>query len=761
MVPRIVAEALVQIRNPLETILRPGPTAPVTEVVRAIARSVAPLEANVAVPGWLRPEQHRPFRRAVAAVEWHGGALLADPVGSGKTWIALAVAKAVAPNGEVTAVVPAALRNQWRRVVTELDIAATIISHEAVSRGALPAAPGACILIDESHQYRNPGTKRYQYLARWLVGARHVLLLSATPVVNRLEDLAHQLLLAVRDDALIPRGCPSLLTSLMGGRPHPALGDLVLCRPRPASIPRAQRILREPALQAFEIELLERIDALELSTELGTATLIRMVLWRALASSPGALVGALARYLRLLDHARAAAQAGRPATRSAIRAFAGADQEQLLLWELLPTIDGAADLAMADREPLIGALAVARCHAEHPDAKCLELRQALADGAPTIVFTTSRDTLHWLRDRLSVPQLAWVTGASSGIGRIRMARNEVLQWFRPGAPLAPPGQRGPRILLATDVAAEGLDLQAAERVVNYDLPWTSVRLDQRAGRALRMGAARDSVEVVTFQPPAPIEARLRQLPRLEDKRRLTSRAGLDQSGRWLYRWRAELAAWGESDVATAGISVVEGAVTGWLLGLTLDAVPSNAAVQSLPALLLWLGDDGEVCDRPERLDPLLQEVAGRQWRCPTPEERRAAVSVVTPVVAAMLKRATGLAWQGGMLSPKQRRLARRVRRLGAATAARRDRAGVALLDQALAWLGGGVSAGEDALIRDISDLGPTGLLAVLPRLLTRPRQRLTLLPRLAGVVRVTSFSGCQPSIPSCSISTEPSSIQSS
>ncbi|MBI3746094.1 MAG: hypothetical protein HY264_06140 [Chloroflexi bacterium] len=46
-------------------------------------------------------------------------------------------------------------------------------------------------------------------------------------------------------------------------------------------------------------------------------------------------------------------------------------------------------------------------------------------------------------------------------------------------------------LLASDVAAEGLNLQRAGRIVHYDLPWTAVRLEQRDGRALRQGEGSD------------------------------------------------------------------------------------------------------------------------------------------------------------------------------------------------------------------------------------------------------------------------------
>lgn len=749
-----MAEALVEIGDPLETVLAPGPAAPVAEVVRALARSAAPAEADLAPPEWLRPEQRRPFRRAVAAIRWHGGALLADPVGSGKTWIALAVSAALAPEVGAVAVVPAVLREQWRLTSGRLGIPLTIVSHEAVSRGRLPEVDCGCVLIDESHHFRNPGTRRYDHLSRWLVDQRQVLLLSATPVVNRMDDLAHQLLLAVRDDALITRGCPSLFVSLTHGDPHPALGDIVLCRPRPTAMPAAGLGSFEPSLEPLELEMLEAIDRLVLSRDRGIAALVRTVLWRALGSSPGALAGAVSRYLRLLDHAGHAADSGRRATRSAIRAFAGADQEQLLLWALLPPAEGPADLALEDREALVNLVSMAQSHTAGPDSKCAALARLLNDGAPTIVFSTSRDTIHWLRTRLGDSRPAWVTGDGAGIGATRLPRRDVLTWFRPDAPLAV-ASHGPRLLLATDVAAEGLDLQAAERVVHYDLPWTSVRLDQRAGRALRLGAARDRVEVLTFRLPAMIETRLRQLARLTEKAGLTRQAGLDHDGRQLFRWIAELAEWGEQGAATAGIAVAEGAEPGWLVGLGADATTENGPVRTMPASLLWIGDDGEVSGSPDRLETLLHELACRRWRAPAAGERRAAFRAMAPVVRSVLRQAASVAWRGARISREQRALAGRLRRLGAALARRRDREGLALVDRALDWLGGGLSAGEAALVRDAEGLGPTRLFTLLRQLLASPRHRVTLVPRLTGVVRVTSFSECQPSEPCCSTSTAP------
>jgi superfamily II DNA/RNA helicase len=55
-------------------------------------------------------------------------------------------------------------------------------------------------------------------------------------------------------------------------------------------------------------------------------------------------------------------------------------------------------------------------------------------------------------------------------------------------------------LIATDMAAEGLNLQRAGMVIHYDLPWNPVKLDQRNGRAHRIGQSRPSVRAIYFLP---------------------------------------------------------------------------------------------------------------------------------------------------------------------------------------------------------------------------------------------------------------------
>lgn len=224
--PRLVAEALERSVDPVATALRAGPPAPVASVARGIAVSLLPAESAVEPPEWLRPAQHVPFRRVIHAIDRHGGALLAQPVGSGKTWMALAIALQRNEGGVITVLAPTPLLSHWRRTATTLRADVLVHSHARASRGSLPRLTGV-VIIDESHHFRNPLTRRYATVAPMLVG-HTTLLLTATPVVNRLDDLAAQLRLVVRDDALAASGVGSLALMLGSGLGHPALSDLVI-----------------------------------------------------------------------------------------------------------------------------------------------------------------------------------------------------------------------------------------------------------------------------------------------------------------------------------------------------------------------------------------------------------------------------------------------------------------------------------------------------------------------------------------------------
>jgi hypothetical protein len=698
-----------------------------------MARSAAPREAEVESPSWLRPEQMVQHRRAVAAVRHHRGMLLADPPGSGKTWIALATARSFDGGAPVAVVAPAILHRQWTLAAERTGTVLSFMSHESVSRGGLPDDRASFVVVDESHRFRTPGTRRYRTLAPWLVGRRGMLL-SATPVVNRLDDLAHQLLLFLRDDALLGSGCASLKAALIAKTPPGALGEVVIRREGVEGLPSAlHRDVRPPPGPGFN-ELLRGIGRLRLSCEPGVAALLRLALFRALASSPAALAGALQRHLRILDHADAARAAGKSVSRATLRRLVGAEPEQFLMWELCTDPGEAIDLDAGDRPELEGLVTKARRVGSGMGraGPIRELRRVLDDRAPAVVFTTSRDTLAWLRHSLSDLTAGWVTGDGAGIGRSRLPREAVLQWFGPGTS-PPPGMRIPHLLLATDVAAEGLDLQRARRVVHFDLPWTDVRLEQRAGRSRRIGASAETVEIVTFLPPRRLERRIRQTERLEEKRSLRTRAGLDARAPWLFGWRSSLAAWGGRAATAGGHAVVRGTEPGWLVGIS--CTPHGSALA--PASLFWFGDDGSETDDPSLTVPRLLRAAnappcsaGLDWFQLLPRLIRRA--------RQFLGESAGAVWRLAPARGVERDLLHRLEQMARDAATRRDREQFRRLESVLEVVGGGLSAGETALVERAAALPGS---AILQGLQSLPGRAPPLLPQpvTTGIVRVASF----------------------
>ena len=108
-----------------------------------------------------------------------------------------------------------------------------------------------------------------------------------------------------------------------------------------------------------------------------------------------------------------------------------------------------------------------------------EMRDRAGQRRKLIVFTEQRDTLNYLRARI-----ADLLGDPEAIviihgGTNRDERRKVQERFRQ--------DKDVRVLLATDAAGEGVNLQNANLMVNYDLPWNPNRIEQRFGRIHRIG----------------------------------------------------------------------------------------------------------------------------------------------------------------------------------------------------------------------------------------------------------------------------------
>ncbi|BAO84224.1 superfamily II DNA/RNA helicase, SNF2 family [Serpentinimonas maccroryi] len=108
-----------------------------------------------------------------------------------------------------------------------------------------------------------------------------------------------------------------------------------------------------------------------------------------------------------------------------------------------------------------------------------EMRDSVGRQRKLIIFTEHRDTLNYL-----VTKIRGLIGSEEAVVMIhggvrREERRKVQELFR-NDPTA-------RVLVATDAAGEGVNLQNANLMVNYDLPWNPNRLEQRFGRIHRIG----------------------------------------------------------------------------------------------------------------------------------------------------------------------------------------------------------------------------------------------------------------------------------
>ena len=119
-----------------------------------------------------------------------------------------------------------------------------------------------------------------------------------------------------------------------------------------------------------------------------------------------------------------------------------------------------------------------------------------------IVFTEPRDTLNYLADRIRTrlgrPEAVVII--HGGIGR--EDRRKAVEAFTHDKEVL--------VLVANDAAGEGINLQRAHLMVNYDLPWNPNRLEQRFGRIHRIGQRRRfAIAGISSQP---IRARARSIP---------------------------------------------------------------------------------------------------------------------------------------------------------------------------------------------------------------------------------------------------------
>ena len=462
----------------------------------------------------LRRDQIDTVRRVRSMVRLEGGCLLADDVGTGKTYVALAIAKGWR---QPLVIIPASLRSTWEGAMRRAGVPCAMVTHESLSRGTMPAGSFDGIVVDESHRFR-PTSNRHATLAR-LAWRSPLLLLSATPLQNRARELAALIALFIGERAYALE--PATLTRWVVR----ASADIDQTLPTVAP---PQWL--EPDVNDGEV--LEALLALPPPPRAADAgdggALLLLSLVRAWASSRAALLSTIRRRRRSLVALEQCHAEGRLPTRRELASWRGDEAVQLGFPTLLAA--GMTDVeAGAERGQAIeaerDALDIVTRTIERggdPDAMRVHVLREICDrhrDAAVLAFSQSATTVRaYFAAMRSDSGVGMLTASEARIASGRLSRDELLARFAPLAQgaSAPHARERVTLLLATDLLSEGVNLQDASVLVHLDLPWNPARLAQRLGRLRRPGGA-NQVTTYVMAPPARSGLLLRAEARLREK----------------------------------------------------------------------------------------------------------------------------------------------------------------------------------------------------------------------------------------------------
>jgi superfamily II DNA/RNA helicase len=199
-----------------------------------------------------------------------------------------------------------------------------------------------------------------------------------------------------------------------------------------------------------------------------------------------------------------------------------------------------------DLDQIVQFIAEARKFEPKHDDKLKKLIRLLKskelDGEKVLIFTEFADTARYLKGQLD---RAGIDGVSQVDSATKANRADVIKRFAPyynglsSGELADKGHTEIRVLISTDVLSEGLNLQDASRMINYDIHWNPVRLMQRIGRVDRrmnpavearlvadhpgIAKSRGKVSFWNFLPPDELNAILTLFAKVSQKTLLISK----------------------------------------------------------------------------------------------------------------------------------------------------------------------------------------------------------------------------------------------
>ncbi|MDY0323665.1 MAG: SNF2-related protein [Candidatus Carbobacillus sp.] len=429
------------------------------------------------------PHQLDVARRVI--FEMHGRAILADEVGLGKTIEAGLILKEYLLRRMVKRVlilVPSSLVLQWQRELWQkfeipampvkkahtweaydLLIASLDMAKRSPHREIVLKQHYDLVIIDEAHKLKNPKTQNHQFVQA--LKKKYFLLLTATPVQNdirelyRLVDLLRPGHLGIPDE-FAREFIVGKRTVKNADRLKTSLGKVMIRNRREdhlKTLP-SRRVITIPVTLSREekrfYEAVSRFIEREYTRRGLSKALPLLTLKRELTSSRDAVY------------------------RSLLRMYERLPQDAPL----------AAEIAELAR---LGQSIQRHSKAE----KLVDLLQTIHDKV--IVFAEFHPTLFSLQKRLAT------SGITSVIYRGGYGRNKK-DWMRELF------MTRAQVMLATEAGGEGINLQFAHHLVNYDLPWNPMKLEQRIGRIHRIGQTQD-VMIYNFATEDTVEMAILKL----------------------------------------------------------------------------------------------------------------------------------------------------------------------------------------------------------------------------------------------------------